>query len=157
MHVHDDLKSENRLSSPYTFFYKLILPVIQLISTAVLAFIIMLNDYEVGYIFVGIMIIILFLSLRRSFPLKHVWLQHDHILVKDFSRKIMIPLYSIVDIKENKWFNPHFVTVKLRADTEFGQKITFIPDRKVGDAFKFLKDSKVTQKLKQAIQEHKQG
>ena len=98
------------------------------------------------------MIVFLFFYFKISFPLKHVWLGHGHIIVKNFSRKITIPLYSIVSVKENRWLNPHYVVIRLRSDTEFGQKITFIPDRKAGDAFRFLKDSKVTEQLKQAIQ-----
>jgi hypothetical protein len=144
--------TQNRLSSPYTFFYKLVLPIVQLLVWLVFVFIILLNDIQIGYIVIAIMIVFLFFSFKISFPLKHVWLSHDYIIVKNFSRKITIPLYSIVNVKENRWLNPHYVVIKLRSDTEFGQKITFIPDRKVGDTFRFLKDSKVTEQLKQAIQ-----
>lgn len=152
-----ELTKENRLSSPYTFFYKIVLPIIQLLTTGVFGFIILLNDVQIGYIVIALMIIVLFFSLKYSFPLKEVWLGHDHIIVKNFTHKITIPLYSIVSVKENKWFNPHFVVIKLRSDTEFGQKIIFIPDRNPGDAFQFLKDSKATQRLKDNIEQHKKG
>ena len=152
-----ELKAENRLSSPYTFFYKIVLPIIQLLTSGVFAFVVMLNDIQLGYIVIAIMIVILFVIFKYTFPLKEIWLGHDHIIVKNFSRRITVPLYSIVSVKENKWFNPHYVTIKLRSDTEFGQKITFIPDRRVGDAFQFLKDSKVTKRLKQSIEQYKKG
>ncbi|MGB3341453.1 MAG: hypothetical protein WBB37_08230 [bacterium] len=136
--MQEELTTQNRLSSSYTFFYKIVLPIIQLLFSAVFAFIVLLNDIQIGYIVIAIMIVVLFFSLRYSFPLKDVWLSHDHIIIKNFSHKITIPLHSIVDIKENKWFNPHYVVVKLRSDTEFGQKIIFIPDRKPGDVFSIL-------------------
>ncbi len=153
----EELTAQNRLSSSYTFFYKLVLPIIQLIVTATFVFIILLNELEIGYVVIAMMIIALFFSLKYSFPLKDVWLANDNIIVKSFSHKITIPFYSIVSIKENKWFNPHYVVIRLRSDTEFGQKIIFIPDRKSGDVFQFFKDSKVTQQLKQAIEQYKKG
>ena len=152
-----ELTPKDRLSSSYTIFYKVVLPIIQFLTTGVFALIILLNDVQIGYVIIAVMIIFLFFSLRYSFPLKEVWLGHDHIIVKNFSQKITVPLYSIVSVKENKWFNPHFVVITLRSDTEFGQRIIFIPDRKAGDVFQFLKDSKVTQRLKQTIEQYKKG
>lgn len=148
---------QTRLSSPYTFFYKIVLPTIQLAATAVCALILLLNDIQIGYIFIAIMIVVLFFSLKYHLPLKHVWLGHDHIIVKNISHRITIPLYSVINIKENMLFNPHYVVIKLRSDTEFGQKIIFIPDRHLADAFQFFKESKATQELKQAIDRYKQG
>jgi hypothetical protein len=149
------MTAQNRLSSPFTFFYKIILPVIQLTACIIFVVVIMFNDEQIAYIASAVLIIILFFTWRFYFPLKNVWLGHDHIVVKNFSETISIPLYSIISIKEHKWHNPHRVVIILRSDTRFGQKIVFIPNRNSGDIFQFFKDSGVTQRLKQALAQYK--
>lgn len=151
----ESIENLKRLSSPYTFYYKFVLPVIWLVAFAVITLLMLLNEHQAAYIFVGIAIIGFFVFLKFVFPLKVVWLGDDHLVVGNFFRKVRINFYSIESIKENKWLNTHNTTIKLTTDTEFGQKIVFMPYRTAADMFRFFKDSAVTTLLKEKVEKYK--
>ena len=59
--------------------------------------------------------------------LKAVSIDSNHLYVSNYLREISIPLSEISDVTENLWINSHPVTIHLRAFSEFGDKIVFIP------------------------------
>lgn len=60
-------------------------------------------------------------------PLKRVRMDGRTLLVSNFRKEISIPISDIEDVTENRWINIHPVTIRLRNDTEFGDRITFMP------------------------------
>lgn len=149
--MNDKKELGKRLSSPFTFYYKIVVPALSIMGFLVFILISFMHDAQVGYIFIGVLVIVFFLYSRFLFPLKHVWLSDDVLIVSSFSRQVRVPLYSITSVKEYKVFNPRRVVIKLRSDTEFGQKIIFTPLRDQKDIFRFMKDSAVTEVLKDRI------
>jgi hypothetical protein len=59
--------------------------------------------------------------------LKRVCVDSKNLYVSNYRREIVIPLTMVGDVTENRWTNINPVTIHLRNDTEFGQKITFMP------------------------------
>jgi len=59
--------------------------------------------------------------------LKRVRLDSTSLYVSNYMKEITVPLNMIADVTENRWINIHPVTVHFRVNTEFGQKITFMP------------------------------
>lgn len=145
-------EKEKRLSSPFTIYYKLVVPIITISALMLFIFITLLHDSPVGYFIIGVGLLVVFLYSRYLFPLKHVWLGSDYLIVSSYSRKIRIPFHSITSIKENKWFNPRHVVITLRSDTEFGQRIIFTPLRDQKDIFRFMKDSAMTELLRDRVE-----
>lgn len=60
-------------------------------------------------------------------PLKRVRVDGTTLLVSNFRREIRVPLVSIARVWETRWINIHPVTIELRAPTEFGRRIVFMP------------------------------
>jgi hypothetical protein len=46
--------------------------------------------------------------------------------ISNYVTEIKVPLCSVVDVSENRWLNCHPVTIHLRGDTPFGQRIMFM-------------------------------
>ncbi len=59
--------------------------------------------------------------------LKRVRIEDSAIYVSNYLKEIRIPLDAVADVTENRWINIHPVTIHLRASTEFGDRITFMP------------------------------
>jgi hypothetical protein len=62
--------------------------------------------------------------------LKQVRVGDQSIYISNYLKEISIPIGMITDVRENRWINIHPVTIHFRGDTEFGQKITFMPERR---------------------------
>lgn len=50
-----------------------------------------------------------------------------NLYVSDYRKEIAIPLSEIADVTENRWLHAHPVTINLRNQTVFGDKIVFMP------------------------------
>src|SRR5581483_1544414 len=59
--------------------------------------------------------------------LKKVTLRGDSLIVSNYLKEISIPLTMVEHVSENRWINIHPVTIRLRAPTEFGSEVTFMP------------------------------
>jgi len=59
--------------------------------------------------------------------LKRVELDRNALYVSNYLKEIPIPLRDVEGITENRWANPHPVTVRFRRDTDFGTSIVFAP------------------------------
>jgi len=65
--------------------------------------------------------------LWSSRRLKTVTLSHDHLLIRNYSKTIKLPLSSVKDITES-WFNrPNIVKLHIYPSCDFGNTIVFIP------------------------------
>ncbi|WP_449427351.1 hypothetical protein [Rhodanobacter umsongensis] len=129
-----------RLSSPYTFFYKRVFPLLwcgfllivfsmQFLAgrharipdepTAMLPFLLM----PVFMLGVGFFI---YRKLIHDL-VDEVWLDGDWLVVKNRGEKIRVALSDVINVNATTMTNPRRVTVMLRTDSRFGRNLTFIP------------------------------
>jgi hypothetical protein len=78
--------------------------------------------------------------------LKRVSVDDDYLYVSNYFKEIAIPLSDIVDVTENRWVNPHPVTIHLLSPSAFGDKIVFMPTIRF---FSFLSSHPVVEELKE--------
>ena len=78
---------------------------------------------------------------------KSVYLAGSTLYVSNYLKKVKIPLSEVKEIKASSWWGwqPRTVTMTLKARSEFGDRIVFVP-RGVG-----LGDSEVEQELKRLL------
>jgi hypothetical protein len=77
--------------------------------------------------------------------LKEVSVDDDFLYVSNYLKEISIPLSQISDVTENIWLNIHPVTIHLKAPSEFGDKIVFMPKTRF---FAFFSSHPVVAELK---------
>ncbi len=58
---------------------------------------------------------------------RKVSMDDKNLYVSDYRKEIAIPLSEIADVTENRWLHAHPVTINLRNQTVFGDKIVFMP------------------------------
>ncbi len=59
--------------------------------------------------------------------LKKVSIDDQHLYVSNYFQEIAIPFSFIGDVTDNRWLNSHPVTIHFKGQTEFGDKIAFMP------------------------------
>ena len=64
-------------------------------------------------------------------PLKEVSVDDNFLYVSNYLKEFAIPLSEICDVTENVWINIHPVTIHLKSPSEFGNKIVFMPKRRM--------------------------
>jgi len=82
---------------------------------------------EMKWVFLGAWIVGTTFILQSVTGLKRVAVDSKNLYVSNYRRDIVIPLTMVSDVTENRWINIHPVTIHLRNDSEFGQKISFMP------------------------------
>jgi expansin (peptidoglycan-binding protein) len=68
-----------------------------------------------------------FFILKLCAGLKRIKVDSRHLYISNYLREITVPLTQIENVTENSWINIHPVTIHFRGDTEFGQRVTFMP------------------------------
>jgi len=69
-----------------------------------------------------------------ALKLKRVVINEEFLRVKSYLKEIEIPLANVESIKTSTWPNMRHVTLRLKSPSEFGDKIIFIPKKKIGTA-----------------------
>jgi hypothetical protein len=59
--------------------------------------------------------------------LKRVEMDDDRLYVSNYMQEISVPLEDIADVRENRWVDTRPVTVTFRSDTDFGDRVVFMP------------------------------
>ena len=116
-----------QLSSGLTFFYKVIFPVVWIGGFGVGTLSLFWNNAPEKW---GFLIALIVGSLFISFTclkLKSVRVKNEKLLISNYIKKIQIPLTEISNVSENGFINIRPVTIHFKEQTEFGQKITFMP------------------------------
>ncbi|UCG93308.1 MAG: hypothetical protein JSV97_06320 [candidate division WOR-3 bacterium] len=149
------MNDAKRLSSNLTIIFKFFFPIVWLIGWGYGVLVSLLNRDPQGALFVAIWIIVFFVYIKFLFPLKMVWMSSDYLIVSNFFRKIRIPFHAIESVKENKWTNTKNVTITLKIETEFGNKIVFMPSQSLTDVFNLWSASKTTKLLKEKLDEYR--
>jgi hypothetical protein len=145
------------LSSAWTFSAKFVFPVLWISgfgSGTVLLWVGDLHDKnhvlpsaELKFVFVGAWIVGSTFILWANASLKRVGINGQNLFVSNYFREILIPLNTVTDVKQNRWLNSRPITIHLGDATEFGDRLTFIPKRRI--RFLFWRVDPLVQKLKQ--------
>jgi hypothetical protein len=127
-----------RLSSPYTFFYKRVFPVLWF-GFLVLFVVIALGsgrsrqnaDPLPFLITPGVMAVFGFVLMRKLvFDLVDgVWLEGDNLLIKRRGESSRVPLRDVINVNASTMTNPRRITLMLRTESaRWGKEITFMPN-----------------------------
>ena len=122
------------LSSRMTFFTKVVMPLawISIFGAGTVAvWIIDGTPVQMRYAF-----LLAFLAGTTSFwffamPLKQVRVDGGNLYISNFREEISVPLSAVTGVSENRWINIHPVTIHLRTETAFGNKIVFMPKQRL--------------------------
>jgi hypothetical protein len=79
--------------------------------------------------------------------LKRVRIDGQHLLVSNYFREIRIPFSAVTDVSQNLWLNYRPVTIYFREATEFGDRATFMPKRRL--SIRFWRTDPIVDELKQ--------
>lgn len=141
-----------RLSSNSTVIYKCILPIFLLAVLGYGAIFSPLRQSSTGILLVGLWIIVLLSYIAHSFHLKMVWIGKNHLIVSNFLKKIIVPLHMIMDIKK---LNVGNVAIIMKGDTEFGNKIVFMPCQPLVDILNRWSESDSVTLLQAKLDEYR--
>lgn len=78
--------------------------------------------------------------------LKRVRMDGQHLVVSDYFREIRIPFSAITDVRQSRWLTRPPVTIYFRHQTEFGDRVTFLPKRH----FRFWRTNPIIDDLRQS-------
>jgi hypothetical protein len=62
--------------------------------------------------------------------LKKIRVDDRSIYVSNFCKEISLPIGMIADVTANRWLSSRPVTIRFRGETEFGDRVTFIPEQR---------------------------
>jgi hypothetical protein len=125
------------ISSKLTFWTKIVLPLLwsSIFGLVTLGFWLGLmrgknNELPpeaMKYIFSAVWIVGTTVFLWLCSGLKRVRIDDKYLYVSNYLREIQIAFADIKEITENRWLNIHPVTIHLKNNSEFGNKIKFMP------------------------------
>ncbi len=128
---------ERDLSSAWTFSAKFIFPAVWISGfglAAVLLWSGSLHDRNnvlpppiLKFVFLGMWIAGSTFILWANAGLKRVRTDERQLLLSNYFREIRIPFNAVVDVRQNRWLNSRPITIHFRDETEFGDRVTFIP------------------------------
>lgn len=99
------------------------------------------------FVFLGVWIIGSAFILRAYAGLKRVRVDERQLFVSNYLREICIPFSGVRDVRQNRWLNIRPITIYFRYVTEFGDRATFMPKRRI--AIRFWRVDPVVDELKQ--------
>ena len=130
---------QRTLSSDWTYFYKIIFPIIWIggygLGTGALFFASGRVSgkggapplAEVKRLFLGVWLLASASIYWFCIRLKQVRIDEEALYISNFVKEVRVPLWDIAEVTENRWVNIHPVTIEFRNDTEFGRSIVFMP------------------------------
>lgn len=122
-----------KLSSYDTFLIKFVLPAFWMLFVSLMPVGMFLRsvDEPNGWVFLLAWIAGTVFFLWDAKRLKTVSVDDKFLYASNYLKEIAIPLSDIYDVTENFWLNTHPVTIHLKSPSEFGDKIVFLPSRRV--------------------------
>jgi len=148
---------ESDLSSAWTFFYKFVFPALWIPSFGSGTIALWLDALHgrnnalpssaMKFVFLGVWIVGSAFILWSCAGLKRVHADGQLLFVSNYLREICIPFSSVRDVKQNRWLNIGPITIYFGDDTEFGDRATFMPKRRI--AVRFWRVDPVVDELKQ--------
>jgi hypothetical protein len=143
-----------RISSRLTSFYKKTFPVVwcgAVLMTAVMAIVILRTGRQGSSVFLILplaMVAIGFAIYRNLVTdlVDDVWLEGDAIIVKNRGELAKIPLCDVTNVDVSTMMNPRRITLSLRHETRWGNRIIFMPAvESVSFAYSFKPDPIATE------------
>jgi hypothetical protein len=125
-------------SSRLTFFAKFVLPTIWIVGFGAGTATIWTIDGgppERKFAFLAAFLAGVIMFWMFCIPLKRVRVQDGNLYISDFRNEISVPLSSVAEVTENRWVNIHPITIHLRTETPFGNKIVFMPKRRLASGW----------------------
>jgi len=129
---------QKHISSRATWYFKFAFPAAWIALFALFAFPVIRNIQRgappgmtgvLGFIVIWTVGAALLLHFTR--PLMRVELRGDRLYASDFRRETEIRPSDIASVTQNIWINVRPITLHLRAPSEFGRHIRFIPPARV--------------------------
>ena len=99
------------------------------------------------FVFLGVWIVGSAFILWSCAGLKRVRADEQQLFVSNYLREIRIPFSAVRDVKQNRWLNIRPITIYFGDDTEFSDRATFMPKRRI--AVRFWRVDPVVDELKQ--------
>jgi len=144
------------LSSPLTFWAKFIFPMIWIAMFGQVTILMWTGimqgkdgappDTVMKWIFPIAWIACAIFILWFNGGLKRVKIDTKNIYISNYFHEISLPLSKISRVTENRWINSRPVTIYFSSNTDFGERITFIPTIRL---FGFWSSHPVVAELKQ--------
>jgi hypothetical protein len=137
------------LSSPFTFFYKFILPFLWFFVIGGFFLWLGFEDKETLIIFLWIYLIFGMVILAWSIPLKCVEIDYTYLYVSNYKKKIQVPLSQIEKVTDFFYWGTMLpIRVKFKKNTELGASIFFVPYGYF-QLLRFLRDHPAVKMIKQ--------
>jgi hypothetical protein len=146
------------ISSPFTFFFKVVTPSLWIAIGLCVALATLLNA-NTKNVFATMLLIVIWtgvstlIDYRHNFPLKRARLSDDSLYVSNYVREVKISLTNIDDVKASAypwmgWWRwpPYRVIITLKQSTEFGKRIMIIPGFYYKDVVDEIRDAIKTQR-----------
>ena len=118
------------ISSSVTFLIKYIIPILYISSIIAFSIIFIINSYytffNISLLLAGLLLILLF-SYFYYFKLKKISIDNEYLYVSNYKKEIKINRNLIKEIKILRFHSPNIITICLYENTDFGNKIKFIP------------------------------
>jgi hypothetical protein len=130
--------NERTISSQMTFLMKFIFPILWISGFGCGTMASCLGGFHSGqnppppkWLFLAVWLVGSAFIWWACMRLKKVRVGSDAIYVSNFLKEIRVPFDEIFDVTENRWINIHPVTIHFRSTTIFGNKIVFMPTRRL--------------------------
>ncbi|HQU91744.1 MAG TPA: hypothetical protein PLK77_05570 [Pyrinomonadaceae bacterium] len=124
------------LSSKLTFVYKIVFPILFVVSIVWGSGIWLSIRKVPGLGFMTLILIVMAINLVWAgwLALRSCRVETDgeNFYVSNFGTEAVIPRADLYEATEMRWLKPYWITLRLRRPSVFGDKIVFIPPWRIG-------------------------
>ncbi len=86
------------------------------------------NTLRLPFIFIVMMLVwVARHAYKECSQFKKISIDDQNLYVSNYLKETVIPISQIKKVTENKWLGRQMVEIQLRSETEFGDKILFMP------------------------------
>jgi hypothetical protein len=144
---------KRQLSSKGTFFAKVVMPcaAIVILSGVILGIFFGMSGEKslplsLRFMFLALPVVAATILYWTVMKYMAVSIADNFLYVSNYMKEISIPLSNVEDVTEIVWLRGHPVTIHLKTGSEFGKKITFMPQTR---GFNFFSSHPVVAELKE--------
>lgn len=144
---------KRQLSSNGTFFAKIVMPCAAIVSLSGVTLGIFFGmggekplPLSLKFMFLALPVVAAAILYWTVMKYMAVSVADNFLYVSNYMKEISIPLSNVGDVTEIVWLRGHPVTIHLKTDSEFGKKITFMPQTR---GFNFFSPHPVVAELKE--------
>lgn len=128
---------DKRISSSFTFFSKIIFPIVWISGVGIVTLIMFFAPFEVSPPVAAKLTFLILWMISSSFvlwfaiKLKSVFMNDKSLIVKDYSKKIAIPYIKVMEVRDIHYINQRIIKLHIHPECDFGSTIIFIPTFKI--------------------------